>query len=151
MSSSRSWRRNISHRDTENTEGTKPEKPKHHLDWLTEPIIGCAINVHRALGPGLLEATYENALCVELHAAGLKFERQVTYPVLYRGIKVGEYRVDLVVEDKVIVELKSVEALSPLFTAQVLAYLRVTGKEVGLMFNFNSTVLMKGGFRRLVL
>jgi len=120
------------------------------LDCLTQPIIGCAIDVHRALGPGLLEATYENALCVELQSAGLTFERQVAYPVLYRGTKVGEYRLDLLVEDNVIVELKSVEALNPLFIAQVLAYLRVTGKEVGLLFNFNAVVLMRGGFRRLV-
>ena len=128
-----------------------PRKPTHELDWLTDKIIGCAIAVHRVLGPGFLEATYENALCVELEAAGLKFRRQVVYPVLYRGSKVSDYRLDLLVEDVVVVEIKSVDRFDEVFKAQLLAYLKVTGKHVGLLFNFNVPVLMDGGFKRLVL
>jgi GxxExxY protein len=108
--------------------------------------------VHRSLGPGFLESTYENALCAELSRAGLKFERQVVFPIIYKGAVMGEHRVDLLVEDKVIVELKAVSHFEEVFFAQVLAYLRVTGKRVGLLFNFNVTVLMsEGGFRRFVL
>ena len=128
-----------------------PRKPTHELDWLTDKIIGCAIQVHRTLGPGFLEATYENALCVELQAADLTIECQVPYPVLYRGTKVGEYRLDLIVEDLAVVELKSVERFDEVFKAQLLAYMKVTGKRVGLLFNFNVPVLMDGGFKRLVL
>jgi len=107
--------------------------------------------VHRNLGPGFLEVTYENALCVELSRAGLNFERQVVVPLLYKGAGIGEYRLDLLVEDKVIVELKAVSEFDAVFFAQMLAYLRATGKSVGLLFNFNVPVLMNGGFRRFVL
>ena len=128
-----------------------PRAPrKHELDWLTDKIIGCAIEVHRNLGPGLMEATYENAFCFELSAAGLKFERQVPYPILYKGRKIGEYRLDLVVEDSVVVEIKSVERFDPVFEAQVIAYLKISGKRVGLLINFN-TDLLKKGIRRFVL
>ena len=128
-----------------------PRTPrKHELDWLTDKIIGCAIEVHRNLGPGLMEATYENAFCFELSAAELKFRRQVPYPILYKGGKIGEYRLDLVVEDAVVVEIKSVERLDPVFEAQVIAYLRISGKPVGLLINFNIDLLKKG-IRRFVL
>ena len=119
-------------------------------DALTERIIGCAIAVHRELGPGLLEATYEEALCIELEQAGLSFGRQLPIPVNYKGRRIGEYRLDLLVEDRVVVEIKSVEHLQPVFEAQLLTYLKVTGKKTGLLLNFNSK-LLKDGVKRLVL
>jgi GxxExxY protein len=119
-------------------------------DKLTSKIIGCAIEVHRHLGPGLLEAAYESALCLELNAAGLQYERQASFPIQYKGNKIGEHRLDLLVEDSVIVEVKSVERIDPLFEAQVLAYLRVTGKKTALLINFNSR-LLKDGVKRFVL
>ena len=119
------------------------------INRLTEKIIGCAIEVHRQLGPGLLEATYESALCVELESANLKYLRQPVFPVVYKGTTIGEYRLDLLVEDAVVVEIKSVERLDPVFEAQVLTYLRITGKKVGLLMNFNSRFL-KDGIRRFV-
>lgn len=92
------------------------------INQLTERIIGCAIEVHKTLGPGLLEAMYEEALCIELTDSGLRYQRQVAIPALYKGRKVGEYRIDLLVEDAVIVELKSVERFDPVFEAQILTY-----------------------------
>ena len=119
-------------------------------DPLTERIIGCAIEVHRQLGPGLLEATYEEALCVEFQDAKLPFKRQVSYPVLYKGRSIGEYRLDLIVEDAVVVEIKSVERFDSIFEAQVLTYLRVSRKRVGLLINFNSR-LLKEGIKRYII
>jgi GxxExxY protein len=119
-------------------------------DELTERIIGCAIEVHRVLGPGLLEATYEAALAIEMAAAGLRFQRQLVIPVNYKGQPIGEHRLDFLVEDAVVLELKSVERFDPLFEAQVLTYLRMTGKRRGLLLNFN-TRLLKDGIRRFVL
>ena len=119
-------------------------------DALTERIIGCAIAVHRELGPGLLEATYEEALCIEFDDASLSYRRQVPVPVMYKGRPIGEYRLDLLVEDTVIVEIKSVEHLQPVFEAQLLTYLKITGKKTGLLLNFNSR-LLKDGVKRLVL
>ena len=119
-------------------------------DPLTERIIGCAIEVHRVLGPGLLEVSYEGALALEFEAANLKFQRQLIIPVLYKGIAVGEYRLDFVVEDAVVIELKSVERFDPIFDAQVLAYMRLSGKHRGLLLNFN-TRLLKDGVKRFVL
>ncbi|MDX6530822.1 MAG: hypothetical protein QOH41_3112 [Blastocatellia bacterium] len=125
-------------------------KESEALKRLTERIIGCAIEVHRQLGPGLLEGTYEAALCIELQIAGLNFVRQPIFPVVYKGQVIGEYRLDLIVEDTVIVEIKSVERFDPIFEAQVLTYLRVTGKEIGLLMNFNSR-LLRDGIKRYVL
>jgi GxxExxY protein len=119
-------------------------------DALTEKIIGCAIEVHRTLGPGLLEATYEAALCVELKLAGLKFQKQLVIPVNYKNQPVGEYRLDLVVADQVVVEIKSVDRFDPIFEAQLLTYLKITGLKRGLLLNFNSR-LLKDGVKRLVL
>jgi GxxExxY protein len=116
-------------------------------DPLTHRIIGSALEVHRGLGPGLLEATYERALRLELQNAGLAFVRQVTVPVLYKGVIVGEYRADLIVENKVVVEIKSVDRLVGLHEAQLLAYMRVLGLPTGLLLNFNTEVL-KSGIRR---
>lgn len=119
-------------------------------DPLTEHIIGCAMTVHRALGPGLVEATYEAALCIELAEAGLRHRRQIHTPVYYKGHIVGEYRADLVVEEGVVVEIKSVDRLIGLHQAQLLAYMRVLKKPVGLLLNFNGEVL-RTGVKRLVL
>ena len=117
---------------------------------LNERIIGCAIEVHRELGPGLLESAYERAMCVELDEARLQFQCETLVPVIYKVREVGEYRVDLIVENLVVVEIKSVERFDPVFEAQVLTYLRVTGKRVGLLINFNSR-LLKDGVKRFVL
>ncbi|MGB0036190.1 MAG: GxxExxY protein [Candidatus Acidiferrales bacterium] len=117
---------------------------------MTERIIGCAIEVHRNLGPGLLENTYEEALCFELADEGIKYGRQVPFPILYKGRTLGEFRLDLLVEDAVIVEIKSVERFDPVFEAQVLTYLKATGKKIGLLLNFNSR-LLRDGVKRFVL
>ena len=122
----------------------------HEHDPLTHQIIGCAIEVHRHLGPGLLEATYEEALCIELDDAALPYTRQVRVPVSYKGRLIGEHRPDLVVADRVLVEVKSVEALHPVHQAQTLAYMRVLQVHVGLLMNFNSAVL-RTNVRRFVL
>ena len=119
-------------------------------DPLTEKIIGCAIEVHRTLGPGLLEQTYESALCVELQLVGLKFQRQQVVPVTYKNQPVGDYRLDLVVENSVVLELTSVDRFDPIFEAQLLTYLKITGLKRGLLLNFNSR-LLKDGIKRLVL
>ena len=119
-------------------------------DELTEQIIGCGIEVHRALGPGLLEATYEKGLCLELAISGLQFERQLRVPITYKGHPVGEYRPDLVVANRVLVEIKSVDRLIGLHRAQALAYMRVLKIRVGLILNFNTEVL-RTGIVRLVL
>jgi len=120
------------------------------LDAITRKIIGAAINVHRALGPGLLESAYETCLAYELDQLGLKVERQKPLPVRYRGITLDcGYRLDLVVENSVIVEVKATEGLLPVHQAQVLSYLRLSGLTVGLLITFNVPVL-KSGLKRIV-
>ncbi len=120
-------------------------------EQLTETIIGAAIEVHRVLGPGLLESAYEECLCHELHLRGLSFKRQVDLPVVYKGIRLDcGYRIDLVIEDQVVVELKTVEKLIPVHEAQLLTYLKLSGKRIGLLFNFNAEVL-RLGMKRMVL
>jgi len=114
------------------------------INHLTERIIGCAIRAHKQLGAGLLESLYENALSIEPTEAGLRFQRQAAIPVMYRGQVIGEHRLDLVVEDAVVVELKSVERMEPVFEAQVLTYLKISGKRIGLLINFNSRLLTQG-------
>jgi GxxExxY protein len=122
-----------------------------HEEQLSSQIIGAAIEVHRELGPGLLESAYEECLCHELQSAGLAFKRQISLPVSYKSIRLNcGYRADLIVEDKVVVELKSVDQLTDLHKAQLLTYLRISNVRVGLMFNFNVEVL-KHGLVRLVL
>ena len=120
------------------------------LNPITEQIIGCAIEVHRHLGPGLLEQTYEAAMCVELNRAGLKFSRQPIISIDYKGLRIGEHRADLIVAGAVVVELKSVDRFDPIFAAQLLTYLQCTGLRVGLLINFNGRVL-RTGIRRFVL
>lgn len=119
------------------------------INALTERIIGCAIEVHRQLGPGLLESTYEAALSVEFEESNLQYKRQVTFPVIYKGRTIGEYRLDMIVEDAVVVEIKSVERFDPVFEAQVLTYLKVTGMKIGLLINFNSR-LLRDGIKRYI-
>ncbi len=119
------------------------------LNEVTEKIIGCAINVHRALGPGLLESTYEVCLVHEISKAGLDVRSQVALPVVYDGIKLeAGYRIDLLVENSVIVELKAVESIHPIHEAQVISYLKLSGKKIGLLINFN-VKLLKNGIKRL--
>lgn len=119
---------------------------------LTERIIGAAIEVHRALGPGLLESAYEECLCHEFHLRGISFERQVALPVEYKGVKLDcGYRLDLVVENEVILEIKTVEHILPVHEAQLLTYMKMTGRRVGLILNFNVATLVRGGVVRKVL
>jgi GxxExxY protein len=117
---------------------------------ITERIIKCAIEVHRQLGPGLLENVYEEALDIECNLDGLHVLRQFKVPVLYRGKTIGEYQPDMLINDLVIVEIKSVERFDPVFEAQVLTYLKITKKRVGLLINFNSR-LVKDGIKRFIL
>ena len=136
------------HVATETNESSNDEFAE--INPLTQRIIGCAIEVHRVLGPGLLEPMYESAICIEFDEANLKYARQISLPAYYKGRLLGEYRVDLVVDDRVLVEIKSVERMNPVFEAQLLTYLRLTGKRVGLLLNFNSR-LIKDGIKRLIL
>src|SRR5207253_2510364 len=109
---------------------------------LTRSVIGSAIRVHKALGPGLLEDTYEQCLAYELRSAGLVVRAQVALPLLYKDLKIPfAYRVDLLVEDALIIELKTVEKLTPLHSAQLLTYLKLSNVRLGLLINFNSKVL----------
>jgi GxxExxY protein len=135
----------IHHGDTE-------ARSKLLHEELTEKIIGAAIEVHRALGPGLLESAYEECLCRELDLRGLKFQRQVPLPVEYKGVRLDcGYRLDLIVEDEVILELKCIERVLSVHEAQLLTYLKLTSKRVGLIVNFNVATLIRGGIVRKVL
>lgn len=117
---------------------------------ISGKIIGAAIEVHRKLGPGLLESAYEECLCCEMALRVIKFERQVPLPLNYKGVDLDcGYRLDLLVEDKVIVELKSIETLEPIHDAQLLTYLRLRNAWLGLIINFN-VIMLKDGVRRLV-
>ena len=127
-------------------------QPKRRLyqEELTGQIIGAAIEVHKQLGPGLLESTYQACLCHELELRGISFEFEKPLPLEYKGIKLEcGYRIDLLVAGLVIVEIKSVEALAPIHEAQLLTYLKLTGIKVGFLINFN-VVVLKNGIRRLV-
>ena len=119
-------------------------------DPVTERIIGCAIEVHRGTGAGLLEAVYDVCLAFELEAAGLAFRRHYSVPLEYKSLSIqSAFRADFVVDERVLVELKSVETLLPVHKAQVLTYLKLTGLTTGLLINFNVPVL-KEGIRRVV-
>ena len=118
---------------------------------LTQAIIGAAIDVHKALGPGVLESAYETCLCYELEQRGLCYQRQVELPVMYKGVALeAGYRLDVVVEDMVILELKAVEKLLPIHEAQLLTYLRLSKKPVGLLINFNVPFLKAGIVRKVL-
>jgi len=119
-------------------------------DPLTRRIIACVIEVHKRLGPGLLEKLYKEATVIELELNGIKVEKNVKVLVEYRGKPIGEYFIDLLVEGTVILELKSVERHDPVFEAQILSYMKLTGKKVGLLINFNSK-MVKDGIKRFVL
>jgi GxxExxY protein len=122
-----------------------------NLNELTEAIIGAAMEVHRALGPGVLESTYEMCLCRELSIRGLRFERQLPIAVEYKGVKLDcGYRADLVVENVILVELKAIDSLLSIHEAQLLSYLKLSGLKIGLLINFN-VELLKHGIRRRVL
>jgi GxxExxY protein len=122
-----------------------------NLNQLTHEIIGAAIEVHRALGPGLLESAYVECLCCELSLRGIPFEREVSLPVVYKGLRLDcGYRVDLVVGGGVAAEAKTVEVLLPVHEAQLLTYLRLGGWSVGLLINFNVPVLTDGIRRRVL-
>lgn len=130
----------LNHRDTE----------AQRINEVSAAIIGAAIEVHQALGPGLLESAYEECLCYELRERGVPFRRQVPLPVVYKGVRLEiGYRIDLVVEGVVVVELKTVEKLLPVHEAQLLTYLKLTHLSVGLLLNFHSAVL-RNGLRRFV-
>ncbi|NES19120.1 MAG: GxxExxY protein [Symploca sp. SIO3E6] len=121
------------------------------LNEISGKVIGGAIEVHRQLGPGLLESAYESCLRHELHQRGLHVESQVAQPVYYKGLKLEcGYRLDLLVENQVIVELKAVEAIQPIHEAQLLTYLKLRNLHLGLLINFNVPIL-KNGIKRLIL
>jgi GxxExxY protein len=116
---------------------------------LTEKIIGAAIEVHRTLGPGLLESAYEECLCHELHLRGIPFRRQVSLPVAYKGVNLDcGYRIDVIAEDAISLELKCVEHVLPVHEAQLLSYMKMANKRVGLILNFPVATLVRGGIVR---
>src|ERR1039458_31957 len=120
------------------------------LNQITHGIIAAAIEVHRHLGPGLLESAYQECVCYELSRMGLAFTREVHLPLSYKGLQLDcSYRIDLLVEDAVLVELKSIEQILPIHSAQLLTYLRASHKPIGLLINFNVLVL-KNGIKRIV-
>ena len=133
------------------TETQSHRENEEQKDPRTAPIIRAAIEVHRALGPGLLESAYEECLCHELHLCGLAFQRQVDLPVPYKGLKLDcGYKMDVVVEDEVVLELKSIERILPVHEAQLLTYLKLSWKRVGLLINFNVALLTRGIIRRVL-
>ena len=136
--------------DKAKTESAEGAETLRSLNHMTSLIIGAAIEVHRHLGPGLLESAYEECLCYELSQAGLSFRRQLEVPVQYKGLKLNcDFRLDLLVEDSIIVEIKTVDQIAPIHSAQLLTYLKATNKSLGLLINFNVPVL-KQGIKRLV-
>ena len=133
------------------TEDAEHAEMMKNLNELTGAIIGAAMEVHRALGPGLLESTYEMCLCRELGIRGIPFARQVPIPVEYKGVKLDcGYRADIVVEGTILVEIKAVDSLLSIHDAQLLSYLKLGGWKIGLLINFNVEML-KNGLRRRVL
>jgi GxxExxY protein len=133
------------------TEAQRHREDESEPDPRTAPIIGNAIEVHRHLGPSLLESAYEECLCHELHLRGLTFERQVDLPVSYKGLHLGcGYKIDILVEREVVLELKAVEHLLPVHEAQLLTYLKLSRKHLGLLINFNTPIVTRGN-KRIVL
>ena len=120
------------------------------LNDLPEQVIACAIEVHRELGPGLLESVYETALCIELKTAALEFKRQVGIPLYYKGELISEHRPDLIVADRIVVEIKSIARFDAIHTAVMLTYLRVARLQLGLLLNFN-TPQLRQGIKRVML
>ena len=123
---------------------------KEYLNKLSGIILDCSIEVHRNLGPGLLESVYEVCLCRELSLKGIRFQRQVLLPFNYKGEKLdADYRIDILIEDEIIIELKSVEQMNPVYEAQLLTYLKLADKKLGLLINFNVPRLIDG-FKRML-
>ena len=121
-----------------------------HENEISRKILDCSIKIHKTLGPGLFESVYEEVLCYELQKANLSFKRQVVIQVEYEGVKIDiGFRADIIVENKVIIELKSVEGIAPVHKKQLLTYLKITGKKLGLLINFNEA-LLKNGLTRIV-
>ena len=127
-----------------------PSPLPDELELLVTKTIGCCVAVHKELGPGLLEAVYARAVRIELGLSGLTFERERIVPISYRGVHLCNQRLDLIVQERIIVELKSVERLNPVHRAQAVSYLRVTGLRIGLLVNFN-VPLIQDGLRRVIL
>ncbi len=127
-----------------------PGEPNKELNDLTRRVIGAGIEVHRHLGPGLTEPLYESAFKVELTLRGIPFKSQVWISVSYKEHPLGMRRIDLIIDDCLIVELKSVERLAPIHSAQLISYLKLTGYHLGLLINFN-VALLKEGVKRVVL
>ena len=125
------------------------QEPCKDLDRLAHDVIGAAIAVHRALGPGYLESVYESALSIELDYQGIFYKRQHGYSLDYRGKPIGDGRLDMLIEDSLVVELKAVDQLAPIHKAQVISYLKATGCRLGLLINFNVPVL-KDGIQRII-
>ncbi|MDP2885542.1 MAG: GxxExxY protein [Ignavibacteria bacterium] len=125
-------------------------EPDEELDQLARDVIGAAIEVHRVLGPGFLESVYEEALGIELRLRGIPFKRQLSLGVQYKGERVGEGRMDILVKDALMVELKTVDSLAPIHKAQTISYLKATGLKLALLINFNVPVL-KEGIKRIIL
>ncbi len=132
-------------------EVTEHAETMQNLNELTDAIIGAGMEVHRALGPGLLESTYEMCLCRELNIRGIPFQRQVPIAVEYKGVKLDcGYRADIVVDGSILVEIKAIDSLLSIHEAQLLSYLKLGGWKIGLLINFN-VELLKHGIRRRVL
>jgi GxxExxY protein len=136
--------------DADSHQGRRVAEPDAETDRLAQEVIGAAIEVHRALGPGFLESLYEQAMSIELGLRGISSQRQVPVAVDYKGHSIGESRLDMLVEGKLIVELKAVDQFAPIHTAQVMSYLKATGHRLGLLINFN-VVRLKDGVKRVVL
>jgi len=133
------------------TEAQRQRENAESKDLRTNPIIGAAIEVHRHLGPGLLESAYEECLCHELHLREIEFRRQVELPVSYKGLKPDcGYKIDLVVRNEVVLELKSVDHILPIYKAQLLTHMKLTGKNVGQLINFNVSLLTRGIVRMVL-
>ena len=132
------------------TPGDVFPEPDEHLDQLASAVVGSAIEVHRELGPGFLESVYESALCVELSLRNLPFRRQVPVAIVYKAHPVGDGRIDLLIADRLVVELKAVEAIDAVHLVLVRSYLKATRRALGLLINFNVPVLLRG-VRRVVL
>jgi GxxExxY protein len=142
----------LNHKDTKDAKFTKTTRDPIpiEVEQVAKAVVDCAYTIHRALGPGLLESVYEICMLHELHKRGLKAERQVGLPIVYDGIGIDcALRIDLMVEDCLIVELKAVEQLLPIHRAQLVTYLKLTGHRLGLLINFN-VPLIKDGIRRVI-
>jgi len=133
------------------TEDTEITKIRMDVNELSKAVIGCAIEVHRALGPGLLESIYEICLCHELNLRVIPFERQKPIPVAYKGVKLDcGYRADVIVDRRLLVEIKAIDQTSAIHDAQLLSYLKLSGVNVGLLINFNVRMLKEGGRRKVL-